>query len=99
MPAANHEMILHEVTKQAIDQPLHFLMAAGPIWLSHYVTRVPWYGWSVIPLLAYREWRQWPSSRWWDPPLDAAVFLLGVVVATWTRRPGARGRAEARDTA
>jgi hypothetical protein len=46
----------------------------------------------VIPLLAYREWLQWPSNRWWDPPLDWACLALGVIVATWAlgalRRPG-----------
>lgn len=85
------QRVFEEATKQAIDQPLHFLMAAGPIWLSQSLVNVPWYGWSVIPLLAYREWSQWPSSRWWDPPLDAAVFALGVIVATWTGRSGTRG--------
>lgn len=88
--AADRQMIFDEVKKQAIDQPLHFVMAGGPIWLSHYLTRVPWYGWSIMPLLAYREWCQWPSTRWWDPPLDAPVFVLGAVVATWRARAGAQ---------
>lgn len=88
--------VSEEATKQAIDQPLHFLMAAGPIRLSHYVTGVPWYGWSVVPLLAYREWCQWPSSRWWDPPLDAAVFALGVLMATWRRPSEVRGAGRGR---
>jgi hypothetical protein len=78
--------ILKEVGKQTIDQPGHFLIGAGPIWASRYLVGVPWYGWVVTPLLAYREWLQWPSKRWWDPPLDWAFLSLGAVVATW-RRP------------
>jgi hypothetical protein len=85
--------LLKELLKQAIEQPGHFLIAALPIWLSRRLSGVPWYGWPVIPLLAYREWLQWPSNRWWDPPLDWACLALGVVVATWAlgalRRPGA----------
>jgi hypothetical protein len=81
--------LLAETVKQAAEQPLHFVMAAGPIWLSRCLTAVPWYGWAVVPALAYREWRQWPSKRWWDPALDAAFFILGVVAATWCGRSGA----------
>lgn len=90
--AATLRMLLKELLKQAIDQPGHFLIAALPIWLSRRLTGVPWYGWPVIPLLAYREWLQWPSNRWWDPPLDWAWLALGVIIATWAlgalRRPG-----------
>jgi hypothetical protein len=78
--------ILKEVVKQTIDQPGHFLIGAAPIWASRYLVGVPWYGWVVTPLLAYREWLQWPSNRWWDPPLDWAFLSLGAVVATWRRR-------------
>lgn len=78
--------LLEEVGKQTLEQPLHVLMAAAPICLSRHLTRVPWYGWAITPLLAYREWSQWPSKRWWDPPLDWAFLTLGVVVATWRRR-------------
>jgi hypothetical protein len=89
------QALLKELLKQAIDQPGHFLIAALPIILSRYLTGVPWYGWPVIPLLAYREWLQWPSNRWWDPPLDWACLALGVIVATWAlgslRRPAAHG--------
>jgi hypothetical protein len=79
--------VLKEIGKQAIDQPAHFLIAAAPIWLSRHLVGVPWYGWAVAPLLAYREWLQWPSNRWWDPPLDWAVLTIGLVVATWSRGP------------
>lgn len=75
--------LLKELGKQAIDQPGHFLIAALPIVLSRHLTGVPWYGWPALPLLAYREWLQWPSNRWWDPPLDWAVLALGVIMATW----------------
>jgi hypothetical protein len=79
--------ILKEIGKQAIDQPAHFLIAAAPIWLSRHLVGVPWFGWAAAPLLAYREWLQWPSNRWWDPPLDWAVLTIGMVVATWSRGP------------
>lgn len=77
--------LIREVVKQSIEQPLHFLMAAAPIWLSRCLTAVPWYGWSIVPALAYREWRQWPSKRWWDPLLDATFLILGVIGGTWRR--------------
>jgi hypothetical protein len=80
--------ILKEVGKQAIDQPGHFLIGAAPIWASRSLVAVPWFGWVAAPILAYREWRQWPSNRWWDPPLDWAFLTLGAVVATWSRRRG-----------
>lgn len=83
---SEHSGLLAEVVKQAVEQPLHFLMSAGPIWVSRCLTAVPWYGWAAVPALAYREWRQWPSKRWWDPALDAAFLILGVVAATWSRR-------------
>ena len=80
--------ILEEVGKQAIDQPGHFLIGAAPIWASRYLVGVPWFGWVAAPILAYREWLQWPSRRWWDPPLDWAFLTLGAVAATWGRRRG-----------
>ena len=49
--------------------------------------RGTWYGWVAVPALAYREWRQWPSKRWWDPALDAAFLVLGVLTATWSGAP------------
>jgi hypothetical protein len=97
-PAAPRQWnLVAEVVKQTAEQPLHFAMSAGPIWLSRCLTAVPWYGWAVVPALAYREWRQWPSRRWWDPALDAAFLMLGVVTATWSARlspplPAARRR-------
>jgi hypothetical protein len=86
--------LLRYVGIQVIDQALHVVMGAGPIWASRYLVGVPWYGWLATPVLAYREWRQWPSNRWWDPPLDWTFLTLGVVVATWgpARRRKARKR-------
>ena len=78
----NARAVLAEVGKQAVEQPLHFLIAAAPICLSRQLAGVPWYGWAITPLLAWREWSQWPSRRWWDPPLDWAFLTLGVVSAT-----------------
>jgi hypothetical protein len=77
--------VLKEVAKQAIDQPGHFLISAAPIWASRYLVGVPWFGWIAAPILAYREWLQWPSRRWWDPPLDWAFLTLGAVAATRSR--------------
>jgi hypothetical protein len=77
--------VLKEIGKQAIDQPAHVLIAAAPIWLSRHLVGVPWFGWAAAPLLAYREWLQWPSKRWWDPPLDWAFLTIGMVMATWSR--------------
>jgi hypothetical protein len=82
--------ITQEVGKQAVDQPGHFLIGAAPIWTSRCLVGVPWFGWVLAPILAYREWLQWPSRRWWDPPLDWAFLTLGAVAATWSRRPGHR---------
>ena len=82
--------ILKEVGKQAVDQPGHFLISAAPIWASRYLVGVPWFGWVAAPVLAYREWLQWPSNRWWDPPLDWGFLTLGALAATWRRRPGQR---------
>ena len=78
--------VLWEIGKQAVEQPGHLLIAAAPIWLSRSLVGVPWYGWAAAPLLVYREWRQWPSKRWWDPPLDWAFLTIGGVAATWGRR-------------
>jgi len=77
--------LLKEVVKQSVEQPGHLLLAAAPVWLSRSLLGVPWYGWAAAPLLVYREWRQWPSERWWDPPLDWAFLTIGGVVATWGR--------------
>lgn len=77
-----------ELRKQAIDQPLHWawtfasvvapfasaalnapaLMLVGTIAVSV----------ANLAIIAVREKLQWPSSRWWDPPLDWAVFALGL---------------------
>jgi hypothetical protein len=93
-PKSQAGKILKEVGKQTIDQPGHFLIGAAPIWASRYLVGVPWYGWIIAPLLAYREWLQWPSKRWWDPPLDWAFLSLGAVVATWRRSLSAAAEAK-----
>lgn len=94
MPEPRAGKILKEIGKQTIDQAGHFLVGAAPIWASRYLVGVPWYGWVVAPLLAYREWLQWPSNRWWDPPLDWTFLSLGAVVATYRRRSTHRWLAE-----
>ena len=32
---------------------------------------------------ALREWVQWPSSRWWDPPLDWTFLVIGMGLGGW----------------
>jgi hypothetical protein len=80
------DKVLKEIGKQTIDQAGHFLVGAAPVWASRHLVGVPWYGWVAAPLLAYREWLQWPSNRWWDPPLDWFFLSLGTIVATCRRR-------------
>ncbi len=31
----------------------------------------------------YREWSQWPSSRWWDPPLDWFFEVGGIALGAF----------------
>lgn len=75
--------LIREIAKQAIDQPLHFLMTAAPVWLSQLFVS----GWIGLiagyAFAAIREYSQWPSSRPWDPPLDWAFLIAGGVVAMW----------------
>ena len=89
----------HEVLKQAIDQPLHFLwafLAALPLALVAGAGRdrkwttiaVAWFAGNAA-FIVTREVFQWPSSRPWDPYLDWSFFVLGAAGAAavwWWRR-------------
>lgn len=85
--------VLGELVKQAIDQPLHVTMAVASVWAMGYPL-VAWVGLSVVlsaiisgvltgAWMARREYRQWPSSRWWDPPLDWLFQAGGLALGLW----------------
>ncbi len=88
--------VLGELVKQAIDQPLHILMKVASVWViaaSFYALGVA--DWTNISPFVYgvsltvgwnvmREYNQWPSSRWWDPPLDWFFEALGIGLGAWT---------------
>jgi len=88
--------VLGELVKQAIDQPLHVLMNVASVWIIaaifHVLGTESWL--SLPPVVAgfsitlgwnvFREYDQWPSSRWWDPPLDWFFEALGIGLGAWT---------------
>jgi len=85
--------VLGEVVRQVVDQPLHIVMAVASVWAIGYPL-VTLGGLSVVlsaiisgvltaAWMAHREWRQWPSSRWWDPPLDWLFEAGGLALGLW----------------
>ena len=38
---------------------------------------------SSIVAIIVREFRQWPSSRWWDPWMDWAFFGVGACLGIY----------------
>ena len=74
---------MKQLVKQLIDQPLHFAWTFGaafplayglqPVGLAATLLAVN------VLIIVWREAMQWPSKRWYDPPLDAAFFLVGAV--------------------
>lgn len=82
-----------EIAKQAIDQPLHVLMAVASVWLLGWLLTLT--GLSIVlsviisgvltgAWMALREYLQWPSSRWWDPPLDWLFEAGGLALGIWS---------------
>ena len=82
-----------KIAKQAIDQPLHILMAVASVWLIGWLLTLT--GLSVIlstiisgvltgAWMAFREYLQWPSSRWWDPVLDWFFEAGGLALGIWS---------------
>ncbi len=83
-----------ERKKQFLDQPLHFawsLAASLPFVILSSIElnshRVLALSLSLALIVAnviaqvVREILQWPSTRWWDPPLDWFFLALGYVPA------------------
>jgi predicted PurR-regulated permease PerM len=79
--------IWQEIVKQCIDQPLHLLWAWAGIAILLWLWPTMWgpigilFGVVNTAYIAYREYDQWPSTRWWDPYLDWLFFAAGIVVA------------------
>ena len=92
--------VLGEIVKQAIDQPLHILMTVGSIWgigaLVFWGIFAEWNpeyrllasviagGTLTSTWVVAREWYQWPSSRWWDPPLDWLFEAGGIALGVYS---------------
>ncbi len=78
-----------EIRKQLVDQPLHVAMgvastlAVGSLLAWRRAPTCASAGIAVLVTAAwegYREWSQWPSSRWWDPPLDWFFEIGGIAL-------------------
>ncbi len=86
--------VLAEVAKQAIDQPLHVLMAVASVWaigwpLAYFTETPLWLaaalaGTATAAWMGVREYLQWPSSRWWDPWLDWFFEAGGLALGLWS---------------
>lgn len=83
---------LKELAKQCIDQPLHVLMAVASVWVIGgllVLAHVPvWLAAAVAGVItaawmAYREYKQWPSERWYDPILDWTFEAGGLALGLW----------------
>ena len=72
-----------EIGMQAIEQPAHFLMTYVPTFIACIVGGKTGVG--IVAATAafffYREGRQYPSSRWYDPWLDGCVGAAGIINA------------------
>lgn len=83
---------MKEIGKQLVDQSLHVLIAAASVWiigwpLQHVVDIVVSVfaaGVLTFAWIAYREVKQWPSDRWYDPPLDGVFWAVGLGLGCWT---------------
>jgi len=70
-----------KIKKQLVDQTAHFAWAYLAVVIG--LSAAP-LGYAFIAMhaaaIVYREYRQWPSTRWYDPPLDWAFYALGACV-------------------
>lgn len=74
---------LVEWQRQVIDQFLHVSVGASAVWFF-----AKWMALSVAVLVVaavwvYREIDQWPSTRWYDPPLDWFFEFVGLALGYW----------------
>ena len=71
------------IRKQAIDQPAHFAWAFVATYIGLMTTQPFGYMFITIHACAiiYREYKQWPSSRWYDPYMDWAFYSAGFITA------------------
>lgn len=71
--------------KAAVDQPLHMLWGGVPWWWAAHEDSVPAYLTASLLTAVFiaRELEQWPSKRWWDPPLDWLFFGIGTGLGIW----------------
>ncbi len=91
--------VLGEIVKQLIDQYLHVLTTVVSVWsLASLVYWASPYSWVAVAVTLsttvgvlgtaawniYREWKQWPSSRWWDPYLDWTFQTAGTILGAWS---------------
>lgn len=73
---------MSELTKQAIDQPAHFLWAFGAFYIGLNVGPIGYlFTAAHVAAIIYREYKQWPSSRWYDPYLDWTFYIIGAAAA------------------
>lgn len=82
-----------EIRKQLIDQPLHMLWSGVSVGLVVWSVRAGLppalsifcvlVGVVSVAAIVLREYDQWPSSRWWDPPLDWLCFAIGGGLGGW----------------
>ena len=75
-----HWWQLKEWQRQAITQPFHVIATYYGMWLFNLVFTMQLSAVLVVMLVIYREAKQFPSSRWFDPPLDIIFQLLGIFI-------------------
>ena len=70
--------------KQLGDQSLHLVIGACLVYALATISQNVWIG-AVIVIAGWiiREVRQWPSVRWYDPPIDWLFEALGVGLGVW----------------
>ncbi len=84
----SNRTVKQEIIKQLIDQPLHIVMG---------VVSVCFFAWAFAKSdhniiyatllttfwIVFREYSQWPCSRWYDPPIDWFFEAVGIVLGVY----------------
>ena len=78
-----------EIGMQLIEQPGHYLITYLPCFVACLIGGATGVGIvaATAAIFFYREGRQYPSSRWYDPWLDGCVGAAGLITALamyWT---------------